>query len=121
MDYPGAMPNMFSGGDLDRGFLERNASDWLVRAREAPDTRYVVATTGGLLLLEEHPEAGRLALVTVDHPLVRTAPDEAQAFLGLLGSSRRVLVEISSDAASASGLNFSELRPAASRLTASEA
>lgn len=120
MDYPGAMPNIFSGGDLDRGFLERAASDWLLRAREAPDTRYVIATTGGLLLLQD-AEAGGLALLTGDHPLVRDAQEEAQALLGILGTSRRILVEIAAEAAAASGLNFSELRPAVPLLTASEA
>src|SRR5690348_11884737 len=73
----GVMPNLFSGGDLDRAILERSTGDWLARARAAADTRYVIATAAGRVLLREPSGAQGLALLTADHALVRDAPEEA--------------------------------------------
>lgn len=120
MDQHRAMPNVFSGGHLERLFLERGTSDWLARARATADTRYVVATSGGLVLLREAPSAG-LALLDADDPLVRAAPTAAHVLLGAIGGARRILIEVAPDAAGGPGLKFSELRAALPLLTETEA
>ena len=120
MDQQRAAPNLFSGSNLDRLATERGEPGWLESARAAGDTRYVVATRGGLVLLAAG-ESSTVALLEREHPLVLAADTDAHILLGAIDGARRVLIEAQGEPHPGAGLAYCELRPAVASLSAQDA
>lgn len=124
MDRDRHRPNFFAGPYLDRRADLRETAGWIEQALADPGTLYVIGRgTTHLLFMEPEP---RIAFVTGDHPLVRSAAEAQLVLLGWFHGARCVLVDLGSANAAAGeaepvpGAAFEELRPLSNMLPAEE-
>jgi NAD+ diphosphatase len=127
MDLERDAPNFFSGPYIDRRSEAREAAAWLSAALADPSTRYLIGCASAQLLSDTGGES-RIAFLSGDHPLVRSAARDASdqgalTLLGWFGDARCVLVDLGSECTAELplGTRFEELRPLVNRLPADEA
>ena len=115
-----AQPNFFAGPYLDRRVEAREDPEWVAAAWDDGATRYLLGRGTTHLLTGDPP---RLALLTRDEPLVRSAAATSLTLLGWFGGARCVLISLPANAPlePPAGTRFEELRPLSALLPAEEA
>ncbi len=136
MDLERDPPHFFAGPYIDRRSEVREAASWLADALADPRTRYLLSCGTAQLVRGAQataPDEARIAFLSGDHPIVRTATQAAQAesMLVLLGWYRDawcVLIDLGAPmepqrAAGElpAGASFEELRPLSGRVPHEEA
>lgn len=116
-----ASENLFAGAYLDRRAEARLRDDWLEEARGDTGTLYIVMRQAATLV--EAGNASRIAFLPgTDSRVASTTDPDRLLLLGWYQERRCVLVDLDPDlAVEQPGEAFSELRPLASELPASEA
>jgi NAD+ diphosphatase len=116
-----ASENLFAGAYLDRRAEARLREDWLEQARSDADTLYIAMRESAALV--DGADASRIVFLPGTDPRVAgtTNPDR-MLLLGWYREQRCVMVDLEPDlAVEGPGEAFSELRPLASELPATEA
>ncbi len=116
--------NLFAGAYLDRRTEARLREDWLAEARGDEHTIYIGMRQGAALV--RSPATGEMPRVAflsgADPRIAATSDAERMVLLGWYETRRCVLVDLPPEVAvEHEGESFSELRPLASELPASEA
>jgi NAD+ diphosphatase len=116
-----APENLFAGAYLDRRAEARLREDWLEQARSDSATLYIAMRQAAALV--DAVNASRIAFLPGTDPrVVGTTDPDRLLLLGWYQEQRCVLVDLAPDLAlEGPGEAFSELRPLASELPASEA
>jgi NAD+ diphosphatase len=113
--------NLFAGAYLDRRAEARLREDWLEQARGDAGTLYIVMRQAAALV--DAVNASRIAFLPGTDPRVAGTTDpDRMLLLGWYQQQRCVMVDLAPDlAVEQPGESFTELRPLASELPASEA
>ena len=116
-----ASENLFAGAYLDRRAEARLRDDWLQQARSDSGTLYIVMRQAAALVAAG--DASRIAFLPGSDPRVASTTDpDRLLLLGWYQERRCVLVDLEPGlAVEQPGETFTELRPLASELPASEA
>jgi NAD+ diphosphatase len=123
MPQHGNLPNFFAGPYIDRRSEAREDAAALAAIRADPTTRYVLSVGGQQLLHAVDSESSaRVAFLSGDHPIVRSAAARDLVLLGRFQDAWCMLVDLPADSPvtlpEATGL--AELRPLAAILPAPE-
>jgi NAD+ diphosphatase len=116
-----APENLFAGAYLDRRAEARLREDWLAEARGDSGTLYIVMREAAALV--DATNASRIAFLPGTDPRIAATMDpDRLILLGWYQQQRCVLVDLEPElAVEGPGEAFTELRPLASELPASEA
>lgn len=119
MDH--ARPNFFAGPYLERRAEAREDPQWLAAAQSDAGTLYLIAH--GTAQLIKTGAAPRIAFLSSDAPLVKSAAASCTTLLGWYHGARCVLIEMPATAAASAppDSGFQELRPLTAQLPADEA
>jgi NAD+ diphosphatase len=115
--------NLFAGSYLDRRAEARLREDWLAEARGDSNTLYMGMRQGAALVRSAADGLPRVAFLSgSDQRVAGTLDPERLVLLGWYETRRCVLVDLPPEhAVEREGETFSELRPLAAELPASEA
>jgi NAD+ diphosphatase len=116
-------PNFFAGPYIDRRSEVREDAAALEGIRAEPTTRYVLSVGGQHLLHAAEPEgAARIAFLSGEHPIVRSADETTLVLLGQFQDAWCILIDLPADTAVAlpAATELAELRPLAAILAAPE-
>jgi len=116
-------PNFFAGPFIDRRSDVREDAAALRAIRADPSTRYVVSIGGQQLLhTADRERAARIAFLSGEAPIVRTAEERDLVLLGRFQDTWCLLVDLPADSSVAlpEATVLAELRPLAAILPAAE-